>query len=114
MEPRLPVRSPMKSARRIDAGAASIEELVGGADAGLLGGRLRVASGVPASAPSMRQPSSCSSAALRPSPPPKPVSAPVLPSTRWQGTMTISGLEPTAVPTARTAAGRPMRAATSV
>src|SRR5690349_3921364 len=42
----------------------------------------------------------------------KPVSLPVLPITRWQGTRTGQGLLPIAAPTAREAAGLPMALAT--
>ena len=51
--------------------------------------------------------SSRNSAALVSSPPPKPVSAPLLPITRWQGRMIGSGLRPFAAPTARVALGWP-------
>ena len=53
-------------------------------------------------------PSSRSSASLVGRPPPKPVSLPSLPITRWQGSTIGSGLRPLAAPTARTAAGWPM------
>ena len=52
--------------------------------------------------------SSAKSAALVASPPPKPVSLPVAPITRWQGTTMGSGLLPFAAPTARDAVGLPM------
>ena len=41
-------------------------------------------------------------------PPPKPVSDPSDPMTRWQGTRIGSGLAPLALPTARQAAGLPI------
>ena len=53
--------------------------------------------------------SSSSNALLRSSPPAYPVSEPSRPSTRWQGTTMLTGLRPTAAPTARTARGRPTR-----
>ena len=46
-------------------------------------------------------------------PPPKPVSAPLLPITRWQGNMIGIGLRPFAAPTARTALGEPTLFASS-
>jgi outer membrane usher protein len=46
-------------------------------------------------------------------PPPKPVSDPSAPITRWQGTTIGSGFAPFAAPTARDAAGRPIRRASS-
>ena len=58
-------------------------------------------------------PSSSRSARLAGSPPPKPVSEPSLPITRWQGTTIGSGFWPFAAPTAREAAGLPTRAASS-
>ncbi|KAG1289807.1 hypothetical protein G6F64_014010 [Rhizopus arrhizus] len=48
-----------------------------------------------------------SSAALVSRPPPRPVSAPLLPMTRWQGRMIGNGLRPLAAPTARVALGCP-------
>ncbi|MNT96454.1 hypothetical protein D3C72_2385490 [compost metagenome] len=52
--------------------------------------------------------SNASSQRLMGMPPAYPVSAPLLPITRWQGTMMLSGLRPLAAPTARTALGLPM------
>jgi len=48
---------------------------------------------------------------LRSMPPPYPVSEPLAPITRWQGTTIPTGLEPLARPTARTALCRPIRSA---
>ena len=51
---------------------------------------------------------SCSSSQIfRSKPPPKPVSEPFTPTTRWHGNTMATGLRPLAPPTARTAAGRP-------
>ena len=47
------------------------------------------------------------------SPPPKPVSEPSEPTMRWHGSTIGTGLAPFAAPTARIAAGRPMRIACS-
>src|SRR5690606_40319701 len=58
-----------------------------------------------------RLPSSLSRNSLVGRPPPKPVSAPLAPITRWQGSTIGSGLRPLAAPTAREAAGLPTRAA---
>src|SRR5882672_8901896 len=58
-------------------------------------------------------PSCCSSHRLRSSPPPYPVSDPLAPITRWQGTTILIGLEPLAWPTARTALGMSRRAASA-
>ena len=58
-------------------------------------------------------PSSSRSARFAGSPPPKPVSEPSLPMTRWQGTTMGSGFWPFAAPTAREAAGFPTRRASS-
>ena len=58
-------------------------------------------------------PSWASNQRLASSPPPNPVSAPVAPITRWQGSTMGSGLAPLAAPTARLAAGRPTRRASS-
>jgi len=44
-------------------------------------------------------------------PPAKPVSLPVDPTTRWQGTMIEIGLRPFAAPTALDASGRPSASA---
>ncbi len=44
---------------------------------------------------------------FRSSPPPYPVSVPLAPMTRWQGTITAIGLRPLASPTARDAPGLP-------
>src|SRR5690606_17224943 len=52
-------------------------------------------------------PSSLSRNCLVGSPPPKPVSEPSAPITRWQGRTIGSGLRPFAAPTARVAVGRP-------
>ena len=41
------------------------------------------------------------------------ISAPEVPTTRWHGTMTETGLRPTAAPTARLADGAPRRRAMS-
>jgi len=49
----------------------------------------------------IKAPSCSSSQRLRSSPPPKPVSAPLAPTTRWQGTMMGIGFFPLAAPTAR-------------
>jgi outer membrane usher protein len=56
--------------------------------------------------PALRSiPSSNSFAA---SPPANPVSAPLVPTTRWHGAMIEMGLRPFAAPTARDALGRPI------
>ena len=84
-----------------------------------------VLSGAPASRPrrsvSSRQlpsiikaPSCSSSQRLRSSPPPKPVSAPFAPTTRWQGTMMGIGFFPLAAPTARVRRTSPKRRAKSL
>src|SRR5713101_2684448 len=57
--------------------------------------------------------SSASSVSLVLKPPPKPVSFPVLPITRWQGTTTGMGLAPLARPTARDPLGFPILRASS-
>ena len=44
-------------------------------------------------------------------PPAKPVSAPLAPTTRWQGTRIGAGFRPVAAPTARAAGGRPIASA---
>src|SRR6185295_19412711 len=53
-------------------------------------------------------PSWRSSHRLRSSPPPYPVSVPLLPITRWHGITMPTGFEPLAAPTARDALGVPI------
>src|SRR4051812_48950170 len=57
--------------------------------------------------------SSARSVSLVSRPPPKPVSFPLLPITRWQGTTIGIGFAPLARPTARDPLGLPMRRASS-
>src|SRR2546422_158545 len=61
----------------------------------------------------LARPSRSSSQRLRSNPPPKPVSSPRAPTTRWQGTMMGIGFFPLAAPTARVARTSPKRRASS-
>ncbi len=58
-------------------------------------------------------PSVASRKRLASTPPAYPVREPFAPTMRWQGSTTHSGFEPSAIPTARAARGRPSTAASS-
>ena len=102
--------------RRPAAAAASAAEIdAGGATVGsrARAGRRRQTSRSCLPGATQSAPSSSSSARFVGSPPPKPVSEPSAPITRWHGTTIGSGFAPFAAPTARDAAGRPTRRASS-